>query len=67
MQPNGFHRVEPRAFGWQQTGQETDALFLLLDLQVVLADPPDYFLGYVLGSSVPNDDYHTLTPFFGHG
>jgi hypothetical protein len=49
MDPFGFNRVEPRALGRQQKGQDTDAFALLLDLSVVSTNPGAHGLALMPG------------------
>lgn len=44
MNPCGFDRIEPGAFGGQKEGQNAHALALLLDEEVMLSDPSPHQL-----------------------
>ncbi len=44
MNPFGFDRIEPGAFGGQKEGQNAHALALLLDEEVMLSDPSPHQL-----------------------
>ena len=58
MDPLRLNRVQPRALGRQETGQDTDSLSTALDVPVVLADPVPHLVTDVPRSVVPDQEQY---------
>src|SRR5512142_2337766 len=60
MNPFGFDRIEPGAFGGQKAGQNAHALALLLDEEVMLSNPGPHQLARMKRGVIPDEQPASL-------